>query len=81
MKRFKPKRKKNRLPDMGNYKTLSRRALVKRYLNTHNAAIEYHQHSLDAHAKEWVALKRAMKAEKQVEKLKKQLLDNGIQPE
>ncbi len=30
--------------------------------------------------KEWVALKRAMKAEKQVEKLKKQLLDNGIQP-
>lgn len=32
-------------------------------------------------AKEWVAIKRAMKAEKEVEKLKKQLLDNGIQPE
>lgn len=30
--------------------------------------------------KEWIATKRAMQAERQVKKLRKQLLDNGIEP-
>lgn len=30
--------------------------------------------------KEWIATKRAMQAERTVEKLRKQLLDNGIEP-
>jgi hypothetical protein len=30
--------------------------------------------------KEWIATRRAMLAERQVKKLRKQLLDNGIEP-
>lgn len=31
-------------------------------------------------SKEWAAIKRAMQAERQVKELRKQLLDNGIEP-
>lgn len=55
--------------------------LGKRYKEMRAMFFAMEEHRNELVGKEWVALKRAMKAENQVEKLKKQLLDNGIQPE
>jgi hypothetical protein len=55
--------------------------LLKKYWELYNIALEYHEHILQHSAETWLATKRARKAEKEVEKLRKQLLDNGITPE
>ena len=81
MRIVKSKPKKNRMPDMGNYKLLSRRALLKRFLENHNAAVEYNQMMLKAHDREWIAIKRAMKAEAEVKKLQKQIEEMKNAPE
>jgi hypothetical protein len=54
--------------------------LGKRYKQMRAMFFSIEEHRNQLVGREWAAFKRAMKAEKQVEKLKKQLLDNGIQP-
>lgn len=52
-----------------------------RELWLHHCYLEKEKIVHDYINKEWVATKRAMKAEKEVAKLKQMLLDNGIEVE